>query len=660
MKKIIIGFIAVLMSILVLMATINLPTEDDDIEGYDVLSLADVNLLMGRCGVRDENVNYNYMVGENGTGLAPPTFDEWMSLVGTTMDNNEYSDVLFASDASFDLSSSPHFPPIKNQGGEGSCAAFAMTYYLCGYIQSVDNGWMETSSGNPSQLLSPSWTYNKCNGAIHEGSGMSGNGKILEQMGAATWDLMPYNEHDDLSYGNESAWRAAPLNRISKYVILSPTSDTLVNSVKNQLSQDKPVIFGIDAYEYGGAFTDGNFIMSSNEYNSTTFNHAQTIVGYDDTITDDGDIGSFRVANSWGAGWADSGFYWLTYNAMKEMLSFPVITIIDLPDYNPKLLATWTFEEPTTVDSIYAFKANNTASPKYTQTLKFASGHTEKLPTFMAMDVSGAYNKYLGGEKHYFLQLTNTGMMGIVDSFKLELYDNVYEPYEPSKILFNSSNVPYQFPGAVEGVISNAASVHVLEPELLSGNWYKEPVTITLVATDNVDENVAIFYRVNGSPWITYSSPFTISDEGWYLIEFYAKDAAGNVGDIGSAAFGIDMTPPTVTILINGELYNGAYNSTVNVTLLLGENESAMYRVNGGEWVSYDGNIQISEEGINTLEWYGIDENGNIGPVNDVTIKINPSDVVPPKTINAFLVLGIVLAIIAVAIVASAYVLKKK
>ena len=41
-------------------------------------------------------------------------------------------------------------------------------------------------------------------------------------------------------------------------------------------------------------------------------NHAVTIVGYNDSITDNGDVGAFKVVNSWGTSFGDNGYFWMT------------------------------------------------------------------------------------------------------------------------------------------------------------------------------------------------------------------------------------------------------------------------------------------------------------------------------------------------------------
>jgi len=88
-----------------------------------------------------------------------------------------------------------------------------------------------------------------------------------------------------------------------------------------------------------------------------------------------------------------------------------------------------------------------------------------------------------------------------------------------------------------------------LSPETADGNngWYKSSVTVTLTADDNVKMGT-IYYRINGGSWLVYTAPFTISNDGSYVIDYYAVDSVGNEGAHGSVSFKIDATAPTASI----------------------------------------------------------------------------------------------------------------
>jgi hypothetical protein len=119
----------------------------------------------------------------------------------------------------------------------------------------------------------------------------------------------------------------------------------------------------------------------------------------------------------------------------------------------------------------------------------------------------------------------------------------------------------------------NPTVTATLDPADPDGNfgWYKSPVTITLSAEDNV-KVAAIYYRIDGGPWKTYTAPFTIDVDGEHTVDFYAVDEVGNPSDIGTVSFKIDHTAPTVSItfptagyiyLFGKELFKNPLGGTV-------------------------------------------------------------------------------------------------
>lgn len=161
----------------------------------------EINQMKSRLGVYDPSKNYNVIFGGHGTGFAPPTEEEWNSMVGSIEIVDGVKMTAGSLKASVDLSADPCFPAVRSQGGQGSCAAWAATYYAAGYLQAKDNGWTQASSGNNDNLLSPAFTYNKCNDGSDSGSSMWGNGKIMQTVGVCRWSQMPYDDSDCISWG---------------------------------------------------------------------------------------------------------------------------------------------------------------------------------------------------------------------------------------------------------------------------------------------------------------------------------------------------------------------------------------------------------------------------------------------------------------------------
>lgn len=75
-------------------------------------------------------------------------------------------------------------------------------------------------------------------------------------------------------------------------------------------------------------------------------------------------------------------------------------------------------------------------------------------------------------------------------------------------------------------------------------DWYTSIPTVTLTADDGGLSGVDyIEYRLNGGAWVTYVSPFTLSDGAW-TVEYRAFDIATNESATGSSTAKVDTEDP--------------------------------------------------------------------------------------------------------------------
>ncbi len=403
-------------------------------------------------GVRDAATDYNVLIDGHGTGKAPPTEEAYDALVGQ-MNVLDYVEPM-ALPAAFDLSASPSFPKVDSQGQQGSCTGWAVTYYAYGYIEAVDHGWMEAKSGNTSQLLSPAWTYNKVNGGVDGGSWEGDNIMILKDWGTSTMAELPYDDSDWTDWGSPRAFREAPMHRVHEGFQIHYDGESTVETVKTLVYGGTPVTFGLNANGYNKGFKDGNYIISAEEYNSDWWpNHANTFVGFDDSVTDDGEVGAFRVVNSWGSAWGEDGYYWLTYDAFMEMSYLLDLCFVeDIEDYSPSMRAVWHFDPapsrdvPTEV-AIGAYgAADESKSPYYW----LSSDTTLRFPTYMCLDISEFKSVYDSGTDDFYISMEATGAPGTLEGFKVELFETSYDPAAPTQASGEAWNDPQAIPGHID------------------------------------------------------------------------------------------------------------------------------------------------------------------------------------------------------------------
>jgi len=457
-----------------------------------------VELMKKQVRITDSNKSSDQIINGMGTGAETLTKEVLEKMVGQMMILNVIKDPKNPVDSkgAYDFSSEIYFPPVRSQGSQGSCTSWASVYYSMGYLEAKDNGW-DANSGNNTYLLSPAWSYNKL---TYEGSGTHHieTGLLLEEWGAATWETIPYTDTDYTNWGNESAWREAPLHRPLQFNWLSYLGNSTITTIKNLLEGGTPVTFNIDAIEYDPGLTD-NYILSSAEYSSSIINHAQCIVGFDDSITDDGDVGAFRVVNSWGDSWGDGGFYWLTYETLKEIgvLGDGAIQIgyyDDRIDYHPSLVATWEFSSaPTRMDDIITLGVWPHDAPLNTLNPEYKEHTTALFPSFMALDISEFQSYYdSNNDELFYLELELSNTPGIISSFHIERYiSGILQ-----EITSESSDVPCATPGYVIGTFMDLNHDIKVDLEVPTNPEINQTYIINATVTNtgiNIETNIDLF-----------------------------------------------------------------------------------------------------------------------------------------------------------------------
>jgi fibronectin type 3 domain-containing protein len=207
---------------------------------------------------------------------------------------------------------SARMPTPGHQGAIGSCGAWAAAYALRSYQENVERGW---GADAPSELFSPSFLYNLFSDGEDRGSHFPGLFALLQKRGCATLATMPYTEDVSVRPSDE-ALREAATYRIVSYSRLDPSK---LEAIRAVLAGGQPVVFGAMVYEDflhydGGIYTRG----THEEYGR----HGMILTGYDDRR------GAVKLMNSWGTGWGEGGYAWMSYETFRET-AFEAFTVED-------------------------------------------------------------------------------------------------------------------------------------------------------------------------------------------------------------------------------------------------------------------------------------------------------------------------------------------
>ncbi len=207
-------------------------------------------------------------------------------------------------------------PPVGSQGAQQSCVAWSAAYYVYSYTVAQERHFEPSRVQQAMWEFSPSYVYNQ---AKQPGGGMNLKQAlaVLHDQGCATMAEMPYNPKDDSAIPSDQAKARARKfrNATPAYVFRYLEADS--QAIKTYLSERRqPFTTAIPLFS---DFPQGP-VAKDFVYNLTVDptrknlrgGHAVTVVGYDDAKQ------AFRIVNSWGTGWGDKGFLWISQDFIQK------------------------------------------------------------------------------------------------------------------------------------------------------------------------------------------------------------------------------------------------------------------------------------------------------------------------------------------------------
>jgi PKD repeat protein len=185
----------------------------------------------------------------------------------------------------YDLSK--YLPPVRSQGQQGSCTAWAVGYYLKGFQEAHERGWDASSEDHQ---FSPAFVYNQITLGSCTGTSVPANMTILSDMGVCAWRTMPYTDQECSRQPSAGAKSEAADYRIRDFTRINFHDPT---NVKGYVAgEERPVVLVIkidSAFDrLRGDDVFHEFIGGREGL------HAVLLVGYDDGKQ------AYKIVNSWG------------------------------------------------------------------------------------------------------------------------------------------------------------------------------------------------------------------------------------------------------------------------------------------------------------------------------------------------------------------------
>ncbi|MEE0265416.1 MAG: starch-binding protein [Acutalibacteraceae bacterium] len=296
---------------------------------------------------------------------------EYYQLVGKKYKVPSGGSLKAALPASVDNSQSEYFPKIDSQGGIGACVAWAQSYYQFTYHMNKSRGVPTT----PENTFSPKFTYNIANGGKDKGSFTHEVYKLMKCLGNVPITMVPYDNDCFEWSATKEIWREAIRYRIKDYQYfdeIGTSKNPITSADDDDLTAIKTALSNGDVLTYSTHISDWKVTKlktnSAAPENSkfagqeavthqagSNGGHRMTLVGYNDDIwvdvnannaVDTGEMGAFKIANSWGDDYGNGGFMWISYDALNEKTAvsngpatrvriFTNIGRIDVKEYNP-------------------------------------------------------------------------------------------------------------------------------------------------------------------------------------------------------------------------------------------------------------------------------------------------------------------------------------
>ena len=248
------------------------------------------------------------------------------------------------------------FAPTPRDQFEGTCVGYSVSNALSICLAHRDS--VVSQPTKDENVISATFIYNNIKAENHtciHGARIPDGFELLKEKGSCKAVLFEdTGENCNRIPEDKAVMEDAATNKIKDYVsVFDPADEDIMRKVyktKEQLAKGTPVVIGMsmpNAFFLKHDFQKPIDLSSDTDINGK---HAMCVVGYDCYIE------AFEVMNSWGNGWGNSGFFWLSFEDYAKYVEYGFAPI--LGDKHPS--GTASDDKPTTtLTGEFAFRTPN-------------------------------------------------------------------------------------------------------------------------------------------------------------------------------------------------------------------------------------------------------------------------------------------------------------